>query len=147
MYKTKNELLKEKFEEVDYYKNLLMIHKKTDHLDLVVEILKKLLSQIDLIRDLPEDEEIIIQKSDGTRGTASRREFTIEELSTFDGKDGRLAYVAVNGKVYDVSTEKTWGGATHFGLYAGRDLSIEYTSCHMNSEALSKLNIVGVLKK
>ena len=42
-----------------------------------------------------------------------QREFTLEELATYDGSMGRPAYVAVNGIVYDVSLEKTWGGATH----------------------------------
>ena len=48
---------------------------------------------------------------------------TTEELSHYDGSKGRPAYVAVNGIVYDVSLEATWGGGTHFSLYSGQDLS------------------------
>ena len=76
------------------------------------------------------------------------KEFTLEELSTYDGTSGRAAYVAVNGTVYDISKEATWGGGTHFGLYAGKDLSTEFMGCHKGMvETLNKLPKVGVLKK
>lgn len=77
-----------------------------------------------------------------------QKEFTLEELSTYDGANGRPAYVAVNGTVYDVSKEATWGGGTHFGLYAGKDLSAQFLGCHKGMlENLNKLPKVGVLKK
>lgn len=76
------------------------------------------------------------------------KEFTLEELSTYDGTSGRAAYVDVNGTVYDISKEATWGGGTHFGLYAGKDLSTEFMGCHKGMvETLNKLPKVGVLKK
>jgi len=31
------------------------------------------------------------------------RKFTLEELGKFDGKEGRQAYVAYKGEVYDVT--------------------------------------------
>ena len=74
-------------------------------------------------------------------------EFTIEELSKYDGRDGRPAYVAVNGIVYDVSNEATWGGASHFGLIAGKDLTSAFNGCHGRIEVLSKLPKVGVIKR
>lgn len=74
------------------------------------------------------------------------REFTIEELANYDGSNGKPAYVAIDGIVYDVSLEATWGGSTHFGLYAGKDLTNEFTSCHGNIEILQNLPKVGVLK-
>jgi predicted heme/steroid binding protein len=77
-----------------------------------------------------------------------QKEFTLEELSNYDGANGRAAYVAVNGTVYDVSKEATWGGGTHFGLYAGKDLSAEFMGCHKGMvEMLNKLPKVGILKK
>lgn len=80
-------------------------------------------------------------------GSTSQREFTIEELANFDGSMGRPAYVAINGIVYDVSLEKTWGGATHFGLIAGKDLTGAFQGCHGNIEILRNLPKVGVLKR
>lgn len=74
--------------------------------------------------------------------------FTLEELAKYDGANGRPAYVAVNGMVYDVSLERTWGGGTHFSLYAGKDLTAQFNGCHGgNMEVLRNLPQVGVLKE
>lgn len=73
-------------------------------------------------------------------------EFTLTELAKYDGAMGRPAYVAVNGIVYDVSNEATWGGASHFGLMAGKDLTAQFQSCHGTENILSKLPKVGILK-
>jgi predicted heme/steroid binding protein len=32
------------------------------------------------------------------------KEFTLEELAEFDGREGRAAYVAYEGVVYDITT-------------------------------------------
>lgn len=74
------------------------------------------------------------------------KEFTLEELSRYDGTMGKSAYVAVNGTVYDVSNEATWGGASHFGLIAGKDLTSQFNGCHGNASILSNLSKVGTLK-
>lgn len=73
------------------------------------------------------------------------REFTQDELSRYNGKDGNPAYVAVNGIVYDVTNNAGWAGATHFGLTAGRDVTSEFTSCHTGQQILSKLKVVGMM--
>ncbi len=76
-----------------------------------------------------------------------QKEFTLEELKKYDGSNGKPAYVAVNGIVYDVSSEATWGGGTHFGLYSGKDLSSEFLGCHKGMiEILNKLFRVGTIK-
>lgn len=78
---------------------------------------------------------------------SNQREFTLEELAQYDGSGGRPAYVAVNGIVYDVSLEATWGGGTHFSLYAGRDLTEQFNGCHGGQlEVLRNLPQVGVLR-
>lgn len=76
------------------------------------------------------------------------REFTLEELATYNGSNGKPAYVAINGVVHDMSKEIVWHGGTHFGLYAGKDLSAEYKECHQGMQLiLDKLPQVGKLKK
>lgn len=72
--------------------------------------------------------------------------FSLDELSKYDGTNGKSAYVAVKGVVYDVSKEATWGGGIHFKLTAGKDLTSEFESCHGMLEVLSKLPIVGIIK-
>lgn len=73
------------------------------------------------------------------------RELTIAELAEYDGSVGQPAYVAVNGAVYDVSTQATWGGGSHFGLLAGRDLTAQFSGCHGQAAILSRLPVVGTL--
>jgi len=72
-------------------------------------------------------------------------DFTLEELSVFNGQNGNPAYVAVNGIVYDVSDSHVWPGAAHFGLNAGNDLTADFNSCHTLNNILSKLPAVGRL--
>lgn len=74
------------------------------------------------------------------------REFTLEELANYDGSSGKSAYVAVNGVVYDVSNVAAWGGGTHFGIIAGKDVSDKFRDCHGENDVLNKLPKVGILK-
>jgi len=55
------------------------------------------------------------------------REFTLEDLKQFDGVDGRPAYVAYDGTVYDVSDSSMWDDGDHMGSHsAGADLTAEH---------------------
>lgn len=75
-----------------------------------------------------------------------QRVFTIDELATYNGKNGRPAYVAVNGIVYDVTNNRAWAAATHFALTAGKDYTKEFASCHAGQQSiLATLPIVGRL--
>ena len=76
----------------------------------------------------------------------NQKEFTLEELAIYDGSNGKKAYVAVNGIIYDVSDEAAWGGGTHFGIIAGKDISEKFKECHGENEVLNKLPRVGVIK-
>ena len=81
-----------------------------------------------------------------TKPLIPEKTFTIEELKTFNGKDGNPAYIAVNGLVYDVTNNAAWAAATHFGLTAGNDLTQEFQSCHPGQERiLNQLIVVGRL--
>ncbi|WP_333860719.1 cytochrome b5 domain-containing protein [Clostridium sp.] len=78
----------------------------------------------------------------------NKRQFTLEELSKYNGANGSPAYAAINGVVYDLSLVPSWGGGTHFGLYAGKDLTSEFNACHKeNIKILENLPKVGVIKK
>jgi len=39
--------------------------------------------------------------------------FTLEELAEFNGKDSRPCYVAVEGKVYDLTESSLWQNGDH----------------------------------
>lgn len=68
------------------------------------------------------------------------REFTIEELAAFNGKNGNPAYVAVDGIVYDVSDLSPWKNGDHNGFEAGNDLTNEIKS--LSPHGVSKLKNV-----
>ncbi|HEX3023310.1 MAG TPA: cytochrome b5 domain-containing protein [Lachnospiraceae bacterium] len=89
----------------------------------------------------------ISQENQSAQNGLGERVFTIEELAQFDGSNGKPAYVAIQGIVYDVNLEPTWGGGTHFSLFAGKDLTDFYLGCHQgNLNAVRKLPIVGRLQ-
>lgn len=55
------------------------------------------------------------------------QEFTLEQLKQFDGREGRPAYVAYQGGVYDVSDSAMWPDGDHEGSHqAGADLTAEH---------------------
>lgn len=78
----------------------------------------------------------------------SQKEFSLEELAIYDGSNGKPAYAAVNGIVYDMSKEVAWGGGIHYGLYSGKDLTPQFMECHQGMAViLRNLPKVGILKK
>lgn len=113
-----------------FYENLLNVEKDRYY---------QLYYQYHFKKNMSNNEEYEIYKS-------GLRQFTNEELSQYDGSNGRPAYVAVNGIVYDVSLEATWGGGTHFSIYAGHDLTAQFNGCHLGrTEILGKLPQIGLL--
>ena len=71
---------------------------------------------------------------------------TLEQLKEFDGKDGRRAYVAVDGVVYDMTDSLPWKDGKHNGFEAGNDLTdaIKNVSPH-GVMKLDKVPKVGTL--
>jgi predicted heme/steroid binding protein len=68
--------------------------------------------------------------------------FTAPVLAEYDGKDGRPAYIAVDGLVYDVTNHKSWINGEHHGFVAGKDLSDGFNESH-KATTLRKLPIMG----
>ncbi len=74
------------------------------------------------------------------------KKFTLEELTKYDGKNGQPMYVAVNGKVYDVSDSPFWMDGDHQGLHqAGKDLTDELEMAPHGIETLGRVKLVGEL--
>ncbi len=74
-------------------------------------------------------------------------EFTIQELSTFNGKEDKSAYVAYKGKVYDVTDSSQWIGGDHLGHGAGEDLTEQMDIAPHAEDVLERIKVVGVLAK
>jgi len=74
------------------------------------------------------------------------RKFTLQELKQYDGRDGRPAYIAYKGKVYDVTDSYLWIGGDHQGQHeAGKDLTKEIALAPHGEEMLQKVKLIGVL--
>ncbi|WP_300259170.1 cytochrome b5 domain-containing protein [Clostridium sp.] len=74
------------------------------------------------------------------------KDLTLEELAKYNGKNGNLAYIAVNGIIYDVTNEEIFKESPHNSLNLGSDITKEFNECHNENESLlAKLPIVGTV--
>ncbi|MGK2907947.1 MAG: CopD family protein [Desulfuromonadales bacterium] len=78
--------------------------------------------------------------------TPTDGEMSAEELGYFDGNDGRQAYFAYQGKVYDVTNSRLWKNGAHMARHnAGMDLtSVLPQAPHDESQVLD-MPVVGTL--
>ena len=76
----------------------------------------------------------------------AQRMFTIEELNQYDGKNGKPAYIAYKGKVYDVTDNFLWVDGDHQGEHAaGKDLTEEMANAPHGEENLERVKLIGTL--
>lgn len=75
------------------------------------------------------------------------KEFTREELATFNGENGQPVYIAHGGKVYDVSESKLWKTGHHMRRHpSGTDLTEGIEGAPHATEVLERFPQVGILK-
>lgn len=123
--------MKKELNKIDYYASCIMKVACPYLKDYYGKLIKKEIEELKKNNNLRQNE----------------RQFTLEELSKYNGANGTPAYAAVDGVVYDLSLVPSWGGGTHFGLYAGNDLTKEFNSCHKGVvKILEGLPRVGVIK-
>jgi predicted heme/steroid binding protein len=74
------------------------------------------------------------------------RKITQIELAQNNGQNGKPAYVAFKGKIYDVSDSAFWLYGEHMGTHnAGKDLTEEMEMAPHGEETLQRMKQVGVL--
>ena len=74
------------------------------------------------------------------------KKFTLEKLKQYDGRDGRPAYFAYKGKVYEATESFLWINGDHQGQHeAGRDITNEMAYAPHGEEMLERVKLVGVL--
>jgi predicted heme/steroid binding protein len=77
---------------------------------------------------------------------SEQRKITSSELAENNGKDGKPAYIAFQGKVYDVSESAMWLEGDHMGAHeAGKDLTSEIELAPHREETLQRVKPVGDL--
>lgn len=73
---------------------------------------------------------------------------TKEELAAWDGKEGRKAYVAVNGKVFDVTASPYWQGGNHQNAHsAGMDLTDDLLKAPHVRSVIERFPVVAALEE
>lgn len=76
------------------------------------------------------------------------KEFELEALKDFDGKDGKPVYVVHEGKVYDVTESKLWRNGVHMRRHnAGNDLTTDFKAAPHGREVLERYPQVGIVRR
>jgi predicted heme/steroid binding protein len=76
------------------------------------------------------------------------RIFRKDELAKYNGKNGAPAFIAYNGKVYDVSTSFLWKDGDHQVLHkAGKDLGGALGEAPHGDDVFKKFPVVGVMQE
>jgi len=75
-----------------------------------------------------------------------QKKVTRQELEENNGKNGKPAYIAYKGKVYDVSQSSFWLDGDHLGMHeAGKDLTEELEMAPHREENFQRVKLVGEL--
>ena len=74
----------------------------------------------------------------------SELELTRDDLLLFDGSDKRKAFVAVDGRIFDVTGRNLWRRGIHpGGHHAGHDLTGDFGKAPHGKEVFDRVNPVG----
>ena len=74
------------------------------------------------------------------------KKLTMQELEENNGKNGKPAYFAYKGKVYDVSQSSFWIDGDHLGMHqAGKDLTEELDMAPHKEENFQRVKLIGEL--
>ena len=75
------------------------------------------------------------------------QDITPEELSHFDGREERPAYIAYSGKIYDVTDSRLWKDGSHARKHlAGSDLTTALKTAPHGVEKVTAMRVVGELR-
>jgi predicted heme/steroid binding protein len=76
--------------------------------------------------------------------TTQTNVFNAQTLANFDGREGRRAYIALDGIVYDVTGHPMWPNGLHRGSFqAGKDYSAQIPASHRRDMRYDELPKVG----
>jgi predicted heme/steroid binding protein len=74
--------------------------------------------------------------------------FNVKDLARYNGKNGKPAYVACKGKVYDVTNSFLWKDGRHQVTHsAGTDLTTAIEQAPHGGDALAEFLVVGILQE
>ncbi len=74
------------------------------------------------------------------------KELSAEELSRYDGKEGRPVYICYRGRIIDVSESPLWAGGLHMDRHAaGHDLTADIAAAPHDLDVLDRYPEVAKL--
>ena len=137
----KKNFLEQKYCEINQLKNLLQTYPK-EYCETIIKVMEKV---FDEITEYLEDEKNKVKEV--VKKVQNPRVFTKKELVKYNGKNGRKAYVSIDGIIYDVTKIPKWKGGNHYGIEAGKVLDKEFLQCHLGKLDILKYAVaIGVLE-
>jgi rhodanese-related sulfurtransferase/predicted heme/steroid binding protein len=103
---------------------------------------------------MPKPADLVADSPTEVDGAHPTREFSLDDLGYFDGKESREAYVAVDGVVYDVTDSPLWVNGEHrpavfagfLEVKAGHDLTELLKLSPHGIKNLAKFPVVGTMR-
>ncbi len=75
--------------------------------------------------------------------TTVAQKWTVNYLANFNGKNGKQAFIAVSGVIYDVSANRSWVNGSHKGVTAGADVTNAFANSPHAKSLLAQLPVVA----
>lgn len=98
---------------------------------------------LNILKDVP-----VVGKLADTASADAGLVLTLEQMSSFDGTNGKPAYIAVDGLIYDVTNSTFWKGGAHNGFSAGKDLTAEIKDKSPHGlNVLNRVPVVGQIRE
>jgi predicted heme/steroid binding protein len=76
---------------------------------------------------------------------AENKTFTTVQLAEFNGKNGKPAFIAYKGTVYDVTESYQWLDGDHLGHEAGKDLTDSMEIAPHADDVMERMKKVGTI--
>lgn len=73
------------------------------------------------------------------------KKYTRNQLALHNGQDRPEIWVALHGKIYDVTASRLWRNGKHYEHWAGQDLSDELADAPHTEKVFDKFTQVGEL--
>ncbi|MDH5598385.1 MAG: cytochrome b5 [Cyclobacteriaceae bacterium] len=75
------------------------------------------------------------------------KEYTKSQLALRNGQDRDEIWVAMEGKIYDVTRSRFWQRGKHYEHWAGQDLTDELKDAPHTRMVFDKFEVVGILSE
>ncbi|WP_238860260.1 cytochrome b5 domain-containing protein [Clostridium sp. YIM B02569] len=75
-----------------------------------------------------------------------QKRFTLDQLSKYDGENGKIAYVSIEGLVYDTRNDSIFKEIKDIGIIAGKDLTEQFDFYYRMNHIINKIPKIRYLQ-